>query len=141
MVKRITVNILKQYIIYDVCSLQMRPTEGGCSLPFEKWPKHLTVLMSESPNHLFNQFVQKVDLLNEYTPSITQRSFVLWSLFGTIFIGKIEQKQAILCLKCKSLIALLNMHTIIIKCVVMPISAEKKYSLSDIDQIYYITLY
>ncbi len=59
---------------------------------------------------------------------------MLWSLVGTIFVGKIEKKQAILCLKCKSLIALLNLHKMIIKCVIMLISAEKRYSLCDIDR-------
>ncbi len=42
------------------------------------------------------------------------------------YVGKIEQKEAILCLKCKSLIALLNFYKIIIKCVIMLISAEKR---------------
>ncbi len=58
---------------------------------------------------------------------------MLWSLVGTIFVGKIEKKQAILCLKCNSLIALLNLHKMIIKCVML-ISAEKRYSLCDIDR-------
>ncbi len=64
--------------------------------------------MSASLNHLFNRFIQKADSFNKETPSIAQRL--------TIFVGKIELKQARLCLKCKSLIAFLILYKMIIKC-------------------------
>ncbi len=63
--------------------------------------------------------------------SETQNSAVIF--VWNYFFGKFEQKQTILSLKCKSLIALLNLYKIIIKCVIMVISAEKLYSLCDID--------
>ncbi len=57
------------------------------------------------------------------------------------YVGKIEQRHAILCLKCKSLIALLNLYKMIIKCVIILISAEKRFSLCNIDYVNYIKLY
>ncbi len=112
--------------------IQPADSTGSFNRLIHSETKHLTVLMSESLNHCYQPIRSKTDSFNK-TPSIAQRRKVLWSLFGTIFVGKIEQKQAILCLKCKLLIALLNLYKMIIKCVIMLISAEKRYSLCDTD--------
>ncbi len=57
--------------------------------------------------NLFKKLIHSISI-------VQRRKTVLCSLFGTIFVGKIEQKQAILCLKCKSLIALLNLYKILL---------------------------
>ncbi len=77
--------------------------------------RYLNVLMSESLNHLLNWVT--IQWVN--TVQCSETKTVLWSLAGTVFVGKIEQKQAILCLKWDSLIALLNLYKMIIKCVML----------------------
>ncbi len=85
--------IIKKMKIYFKC--EIKTASRWQQVIVNKW-----VIVIE-PNHLNGLLI---DSFRKETPSCCsemQNSAV--AVFGIIFVGEIEQKQALLCLKCKSL--------------------------------------